>query len=73
MRVDLTKDKRYSISSATKDIIENLEEPLIIKGYFSKKTHPSFISTSSTIKRFNKRIQGCRKRKNRNRAYRPYR
>ena len=40
LRVDLTKDNRYSISNATKDLITSLEEPLTIKGYFSKKTHP---------------------------------
>lgn len=40
LRIDLTKDNRYSISPATKDIISNLEEPLTIKGYFSNKTHP---------------------------------
>lgn len=40
LRIDLTKDNRYSISSATKNIISNLEEPLLIRGYFSKRTHP---------------------------------
>ena len=40
LRIDLTKDNRYSISNATKDLMTSLEEPLTIKGYFSKKTHP---------------------------------
>jgi len=32
-RFDLTEDKRYTISQATKTIVENIENPLIIKVY----------------------------------------
>ena len=34
-RIDLTADKRYTLSQATKDIIVNLNEPVTIKAYFS--------------------------------------
>lgn len=40
LRVDLTENREYSISQPTRDLIENLQEPLILRGYFSEKTHP---------------------------------
>ncbi|RJX25092.1 MAG: ABC transporter permease [Desulfurivibrio sp.] len=39
-RLDLTADREYSLSRATRDIIVNLPEPLIMRGYFSARTHP---------------------------------
>jgi ABC-2 type transport system permease protein len=38
-RVDMTQGHVYSISSATRNYLSQLQEPLIIRGYFSKKTH----------------------------------
>ncbi len=35
-RLDLTEDKRYTLSDATKDILENLEEPVTVTAYFSE-------------------------------------
>jgi ABC-2 type transport system permease protein len=40
VRVDLTERGEYSISKVTKDLTRNLPEPLLIRGYFSEKTHP---------------------------------
>ena len=39
-RLDLTSDRRYSISAATKRILANLDEELTIYGFFSERTHP---------------------------------
>ncbi len=39
-RVDLTEDRSYSLSSATKDYLSQAVEPLLIRGYFSQKSHP---------------------------------
>ena len=39
-RLDLTSDRRYSISPATKRILANLDEELTIYGFFSERTHP---------------------------------
>jgi ABC-2 type transport system permease protein len=39
-RIDLTEGKIYSLSSATKDYISQAVEPLLIRGYFSQKSHP---------------------------------
>ncbi len=40
LRLDLTENSQYSISPTTKDLVSNLTEPLLIRGYFSEKTHP---------------------------------
>jgi ABC-2 type transport system permease protein len=40
LRADLTADREYSLSPVTKDLIQNLQEPLLIRGFFSEKTHP---------------------------------
>ena len=40
LRVDLTEDKEYTLSPTTKSLLRNLQEPLLIRGYFSEKTHP---------------------------------
>lgn len=39
-RIDLTESGEFSLSGATSDILEGLDERLLIRGYFSKKTHP---------------------------------
>lgn len=40
LRVDATQGNQYSISSATEHYLNQLQEPLLIRGYFSSKTHP---------------------------------
>ena len=39
-RADLTAGKIYSISSETRSYLQQLQEPLLIRGYFSAQTHP---------------------------------
>jgi len=39
-RVDLTADREYSISPVTRRLLSQLDEPLLIRGYISQKTHP---------------------------------
>ena len=39
-RLDLTEQREYSLSPPTTDLLSNLPEPLLIRGYFSEKTHP---------------------------------
>ncbi len=39
-RVDTTEGGMYSISDATRGYLAQLQEPLLIRGYFSEKTHP---------------------------------
>lgn len=40
LRLDVTEGRIYSISPATKHYLQQLQEPLLIRGYFSAKTHP---------------------------------
>ncbi len=40
LRLDLTAQREYSLSRTTRDLLSNLQEPLLIRGYFSEKTHP---------------------------------
>jgi gliding motility-associated transport system permease protein/gliding motility-associatede transport system auxiliary component len=40
LRLDMTRGKLYSISQPTHDFLARLQEPLLIRGYFSAKTHP---------------------------------
>ncbi|MBX2857207.1 MAG: Gldg family protein, partial [Cellvibrionaceae bacterium] len=40
LRIDTTKGEIYSISDATRNYLDQLQEPLLIRGYFSEKTHP---------------------------------
>ena len=39
-RLDFTEDKRYTLSDATKDLLEELVEPVTIKAYFSGNLPP---------------------------------
>ena len=39
-RLDLTEGKLYSISAPTHEVLEQLREPLLIRGYFSARNHP---------------------------------
>lgn len=40
LRIDLTSEGAYSLSPATEKIAASLDETLLIRGYFSDKTHP---------------------------------
>jgi ABC-2 type transport system permease protein len=39
-RLDLTRGRQYSLSSVTRAELRKLREPLLIRGYFSARTHP---------------------------------
>jgi len=40
LRLDMTENGQYSLSQPSRDLISNLEEPLLLRGYFSERTHP---------------------------------
>ncbi|MEZ4620611.1 MAG: Gldg family protein [Caldilineaceae bacterium] len=40
LRVDLTAQGQYSLSGVTKDLLRTLNEPLLIRGYISERSHP---------------------------------
>ena len=39
-RIDTTAGQQYSLTDTTKSYLNRLQEPLLIRGYFSDKTHP---------------------------------
>ena len=40
IRADLTQGKLYSLSDTTRNTLSGLQEPLLIRGYFSNRSHP---------------------------------
>ncbi len=40
LRLDLTAQQEYSLSQTTKDLVRNLQEPLLLRAYISERTHP---------------------------------
>ena len=40
LRVDTTEGNQYSVSDATRGYLDQLQEPLLLRAYFSAKTHP---------------------------------
>ena len=50
LRVDLTAQREYSLTAPTKDVISNLEEPLLLRGYISDRTHPLLEPLVPTIR-----------------------
>ncbi len=49
-RLDFTGDKRYTLSDATLNILENLNEPVTVTAYFSEKLPPNVAETKSDFK-----------------------
>lgn len=50
LRADLTAQNEYSLSQTTRDLVRNLQEPLLMRGYFSEKTHPLLAPLVPTIR-----------------------
>ncbi len=57
IRTDLTASRLYSISPATKELVTQLDEPLLIRGYFSARTHPLLAPLVPTIRDFLREYQ----------------
>ena len=49
-RLDLTEDRRYSLSPATRNILRSLEEPVTISAYFTKKLPPDYANLKRDFK-----------------------
>ncbi len=49
-RIDLTEDKEYTLSKATRDILKNLDKPVTITAYFSKDLPPNIGNISGNLK-----------------------
>src|SRR5215204_1258640 len=55
-RLDLTKEKRYTLSKATKKLLKDLDEPIMIDVFLKGEFHAGFrklsLSTSELLKEF---------------------
>lgn len=40
LRLDMTEQREYSLSDTTQSLLGSLQEPLLIRGYISEKSHP---------------------------------
>ena len=49
-RLDFTADGRYSLSDATIDVLENLEDPVTVKAYFSENLPPDIAKVRDDFK-----------------------
>jgi gliding-associated putative ABC transporter substrate-binding component GldG len=47
LRFDLTEDKQFTLSEATKNILENIEEPITVTAYFSEDLPTDVARTKS--------------------------
>lgn len=45
LRLDLTEDRQYTLSNATRQILDNLEDPVTVKAYFSNDLPPNIAKT----------------------------
>lgn len=51
-RLDLTAEGTYSLSEASKQVVRALDEPLVIQGVFSEKTHPKLAPLALQVEDF---------------------
>ncbi len=49
LRLDLTAGRQYSLSQPTRDLLNSLSEPLLIRAYISQRTHPLLAPLTPTI------------------------
>src|ERR1035437_460532 len=49
-RLDLTEGKEYTLSKATRDILNNLDKPVTVTAYFSKNLPPTIGNISGDLK-----------------------
>ncbi len=49
-RLDLTENKQYTLSNATKEILKDLSEPVTVKAYFSKDIPAQLIKTRNDFR-----------------------
>lgn len=50
LRIDLTQDKRYTLSQATRHLLNELSEPITITAYFSENLPPDIARTRREFK-----------------------
>jgi len=49
-RIDLTKDRRYTLSDATKDILSSLKKPITVTAYYTENSIPVIARARADLK-----------------------
>ncbi|MDP7039260.1 MAG: GldG family protein [Myxococcota bacterium] len=49
-RLDLTRDKQFTLSDASKTLVRNLEEPVTVRAYFTKDLPPPYSTNTRYVK-----------------------
>lgn len=49
-RLDLTENKEYTLSRATRNILKELDRPVTVTAYFSKNLPPNIVNISTSLK-----------------------
>lgn len=49
-RIDLSENKNFTLSKATKDILKNLQEPITVKAYYSENLPPDIAAGRKNMK-----------------------
>ncbi len=61
-RIDATKDKTYTLSESTKNILKNIEEPVTVSGYLTEDLPPQLANIlgdfKNLLKEYNRRSGG---------------
>ncbi len=52
LRVDLTAEGAYSLGEASEQVLQGLDEPLLIQGIFTEKTHPKLAPLALQLQDF---------------------
>ncbi len=50
LRADITAQHEYSLSATTLNLIRSLNEPMLMRGYFSQRTHPLLAPLTPTLR-----------------------
>ena len=49
-RLDLTRDKQFTLSDASKTLVRTLDEPVTIRAYFTKDLPPPYSTNTRYVK-----------------------
>lgn len=52
LRLDLSQEGQFRITNASKSVLRNLQDPIIVEAFFSSDVPPAFIQTVKNVKDF---------------------
>ncbi|HOX43862.1 MAG TPA: Gldg family protein [Myxococcota bacterium] len=57
LRIDLTERGEFSLSPVTRELLAGLDQPLLVRGYFSERTHPLLAPLVPAVRDFLAELQ----------------